>query len=339
MRIAFFLFALGLPIFCLAQTTHPATLPTVDLQVEAERYQPREGPVIIDVTIKNIGSAVIEWWCVGLTLDPPSQSFIAQFRYELEEVWKPAVITNGQDGWGTPSQEKLRPFESRTIHLAVPIEPGHDCVTIKLAAREWVSLSDPEGVFVELKDDESVRDQRRARILASALSEHATFEWHLAQDYGDPVVNESLAKMATINNPQIAGKIADVLESSRTLNAIEAQPLAASAAYWMSLIENADALDAGTHLLRIALRAHNESALRSALQSLQNSKSDRLRSSILADFGLASGDLAWITKMRDGVFNLTRRADVGSELKKEAEWALGNLDAQIEALREKEEKH
>jgi hypothetical protein len=191
------------------KAAEPAPRGKVALSLKADDKQPRGGPVVVEVTMTNLGSEDIHWWCGGPDRFPQASQFKIEVAYLYDETRFPESASNGQYSEGSGIYRHLSPGESMTVPLAIVIHepdntklcPGQKAydgvVRIRVSAIDWETDA-PGETLVHLSGDKEVVDQRRTNVLKAIANDGPPFWLHFAQTYADDVVLDTMLKLAAI---------------------------------------------------------------------------------------------------------------------------------------------
>src|SRR5450432_698841 len=172
--------------------------------------QPAGCPLVVELTMKNIGRTSIEWWSAGPGEYPGAEHFKVQIREGAEDQWREVIATNGQYTSGTfGGTRELKPGYSITVPLAVPLEKTGG-VSFTIEPREWKAVKPAEG-WMRPFEDGSDADLRRAQEIGAVITDSSPFWQHLAEQYPDPIVLDAMLKLVTVDNQQIAAEASRVL--------------------------------------------------------------------------------------------------------------------------------
>src|SRR5215475_1341359 len=162
----------------------------VEITASADREQPSGWPIVVELTLTNVGKEPIRWWCGGPDLYPGAEHFIVQVRQGVGDDWRDVKPTNGQYVEGSGIDRQLKPGESITVPLALPVEKKNES-SFRILPHEWRADKFAE-VSILFSDDPGYADRRRARVIEGALGQGDPFWRHIAQRYADAAVIEAM---------------------------------------------------------------------------------------------------------------------------------------------------
>lgn len=184
--------------------------PKVALTIKADNPQPVGEPVVVEMTLTNLGSEDIHWWCGGPSRYPKASDFSVEASF-LGSKWplKSAAFSNGQYEQGSGIYIHLVPGESIQVPLAVVVSvpenaklaPGQkffDHIHLHVSTVAW-ETDQPTDFIVNFNDRKETADQRRTQLIQAITSSGPPFWLHMAQKHADPVVIEALLKLFAID--------------------------------------------------------------------------------------------------------------------------------------------
>ncbi len=277
----------------------------VSLSIKANRLQPMGMPVVIEVTLKNVGVDTVTWWCGGPDRYPGERYFRVETRLGTDSSWRSASSTNGQYTSGSGIHHSLKPGETIIVPLAVPVSTPRtksaskldevvDSVHIRVEPIDWRS-SEVAEVYAQISLSRQILDERRY-LMISSISEHGTPFWkHVAEDYADDVVLDAMIKAASVDCLPLVQKAASVLAHQKTLIEQGGNNLALAVRHWYT------AGNLCEDLVVAALKTHSPTARYETLEILKVTRDERVVRTLTEALMISPGDRAWMLQARDAV--------------------------------------
>jgi hypothetical protein len=333
-------------IFIIAVSTLGAeeskTEDRVSLSIKADREQPVGWPIIVELTVTNIGKEPIIWWCGGPDLYPGIRYFVVEVRYEAKAGWHQVFsASNGQYRIGSGLNRGLGPGKSIVVPIAVPIElPGSvdscakrdnfvGCVSVRVSPRSWHAET-AAMVNVEVVDKRTCLDRRRTMAINAVLNCCTGIWKHVAQRYPDSVVLDAMLKLIAVDCVPIASAAASILARQPRLPEEAGSELAlmvrrwvkqsSGPKWWCGLVED---------LVAAALKTQSESTQKTVLELLQQMQYVPIRGMIIRVMSRSPGDLKWLKRARAAILNLQRASPKNKELAEHVKPAVRWLDQRL----------
>ena len=299
----------------------------VTLTVDAERNQPAGWPVVVEVTLTNIGKEPIFWGCGGPDLYPGAERFLVQLRYGGEDQWRTVAATNGQYRQGSSINQWLEKEQSIIVPLAIPIE-REGSVFLRIQPREWQAAATTEA-SVRVRRESRYLDRRRARAIRGALQEREWFWQHMAATYADEVVIDAMLKMVTVDNPSVAAGAAQVLARQPSLPETAGESLAQAVDRWHTRPPRTERGGPRWYVVTAALKTESEAARRAVIDLIQSETDARERGMLIHSLRASPGDADWLRRARAALLDLRRERPDDTELAQQVDAAVEMLDARI----------
>jgi len=313
----------------------------ISLSIAADRIQPAGWPIIVELTVTNIGEEQISWWCGGPDKYPGAEHFIVEVRYGGEATWHEVSASNGQYRQGSGFSLRLAPGESIVVPLAAPIElPNPDSwlaerggpmggVTIRVSPRHW-RADVPVERYVKIYNRQEYLDLRRVRVI-NAVLKGAPFFWrHVGERYPDPVVMDAMLKLVTVDCVPIARGAARVLARQPTLPEKAAGDLALMVRRWVPRSPSPGWGGLRESMVAVALKTQSEPPRETVLELVRKSTDARTRWMLINALRLSPGDSKWLTRARAAILALQRASPDDQELAEQTKRATRWLDSRLE---------
>lgn len=329
-------FLTAVAVHCLVSTLvfggpPPTTAPTVQIELAPDHkiIQPTGMPVIVYVTLTNIGSEPFTWQCIHPDLYPGGHEFIVERYMHGDDRWAELPAINGQHHLGMRSfQCKLDPGEDIVVPLAIAVPPMNDMDDMLLRIRLRQALPEAAAkVSLNFDGRRPWIDPRRAQIIAAVLAESPDPFWQrVAEEFPDPVVNETMLRMILIDNVPIASRAARVLARQDALPESAGEALAEAVQRWLPA-----EFDDRRHSLRIhcteaALKTRSEPARTAVLRTLRELDDPDVQAAVIEALRHSPGDVAWLERVKNAVIAVEASEDKLRKVKtRTMEW----LDVRI----------
>jgi hypothetical protein len=312
---------------------------TVSLSLAVDGGQPAGWPIVVEVTVTNVGKEGISWWCGGPDKYPPARHFAVSVRYGAETNWHEVTASNGQYVEGSGFDRSLTPGESIQVPLAVPIDlpdSGDSLakqdgrmggVTIRLSPRTWGGPA--SETYVTVYDRQEHLDRRRARVISATVNSGDPFWRHLGERYPDAVVLDAMLKLVTVDCVPIAAGAARLLTRQPQLPEELGDEFALLVKRWVPRSPRPKWGGLRENIVAAALKTQSEPARNAVLGLLQDSPSDRTRWLLINALRLSPGDQHWLTVARDAIVDLGRASPDDEKLTQEVNRAAKWLDSRL----------
>lgn len=306
----------------------------VAISIKVDRFQPADNPVIIEMTLKNVGDENISWWCGGPDRYPGDRYFRVETRLGLDVSWRSTPCSNGQYSMGSGFHLPLKPGESIVVPLAVAIEiptpktkPRQlsdivETVFVRVRPVEWM-MEKVEEANVEISIGRQVLDERRFHMISS-VSEHGSSFWrHVAGKYADEVVIDAMVKLAETDCRPLASTAAAVLASQPTLPENAGINLASAIKRW-----GADG-KVSQELCVAALKSHSPYAREQVLNLLKNLRDEQAVNALTEALMTSPGDISWLKTAHDAIESLHQEPALSERNKRQTQRVVEWLNSRI----------
>ena len=194
----------GLPFVILllaAGTGVRAALPTtVVTNVVAEETKSSGAPVLVRITVTNVGQAPFTYWCGGPATYPGAHHFVAHVTDEPGRT-REAHLSNGQYQMGSGTERQVLPGQSVTLPAA--LEP--------LSAGTYtIQVGNCKLVRVIINDDEQLAVKREQNVLKRAR-QGEPFAQHVAARFPADSVTRALLQDLASKEEQVSLRAATTL--------------------------------------------------------------------------------------------------------------------------------
>lgn len=310
-----------------ARAADPLKQGYVTLAIKEDREQPIGWPVVVEVTLTNVGKEPIGWWCGGPDVYPPAEHFAVQVRYGAEDDWHDVASSNGQYVRGSGFTRQLKPGESIVVPMAIPVDKN-DGISFRLLTRDWHMDKSAEG-YVQVRDDPAWLDHRRARVIACALARTPSFWQHLAEKYADAVVIDAMLKSITVDNAPIVAGAARVLARQNTLPLSAGEDFAVLVQRWLPRSPIPEWGGLREDVVEAALKTRSETARKAVLDALKTAPDATSRWIAINALRLSPGKDSWLRQMRAAIIALQQASPTDAELARQTKLATEWLDSRI----------
>jgi hypothetical protein len=311
----------------------PSPKGKVAITMKADRIQPAENPVIIEMTVENVGDENVSWWCGGPDSYPGDKYFRAETRLGLDRSWRSTPCSNGQYNLGSGTIVHLKPGESIVVPLVVAVDipapkrmpllnDDVGAVLVRVRPVEWM-MEKVEEAYVEISAGRQVLDERRFHLISS-VSEHGSSFWrHVATKHADDVVIDAMVKLAGNECRPLASNAARVLAGQQTLQEAVGTDLAWAVRRW-----GADG-KVSQDLCIAALKSHSREAREQVLDLLKKIREEQALSGLTEALMTSPGDISWLKRARDAVEFLQQEPGLSETNKRQAKRVVDWLDSRI----------
>jgi hypothetical protein len=310
---------------------HAADAPAqgeVAITASADREQPGNWPVVVELTVTNVGKEPISWWCAGPGPYPGDQHFIVQVRQRAEDDWRDVKPTNGQYTEGSGTYCDLKPGESITVPLALPAEKKSES-SFRILPREWRADEFAE-VSVRRSDDPVYADRWRARAIEAVLGQPDPFWRHIAERYADAGVIEAMLSSVMEDDALIVAKAARVLAWQGKLPEDAGGDFAVLVRRWFPQSPLPEWGGLREDIVAAALKTQSEEARTAVLAAMRAAPDARSRWIAINALRLSPGDVEWLRRARAAIIRLQRASPRDIELARQSKEAVVWLDSRLE---------
>jgi hypothetical protein len=324
----------------LLQAVEPTGKGEVTLAVRADRHQPSGWPIVVDVTVTNTGKDPISWWCGGPDTYPGAEHFTVEVRYGPDTVWHKASASNGQYVLGSGIDRRLAPGAFVVVPLAIPIDlpdSGNDLekqdgnmggVTLRVSTREWLAAN-PVETYVTVWSSRQYVDERRQRVIQAVFSGKQPFWKHLAERYPDPVVLDTMLKLATVDCQPLAGGAASILARQPVLPESDGDALGSAARRWVPLSPRPEWGGLREDIVSAALKTKAEVARQTVLDLLRASTDAQTKWLLINALRLSPGDKKWLSRARADILASQEASPGDQELARQVKLATQWLESRL----------
>ena len=315
----------------IASTAHASDAPAqgeVAITASADREQPSGWPVIVELTLTNVGNEPIKWWCGGPDVYPGAEHFRVQVRQGVGDDWRDVKPTNGQYIEGSGTYRHLKPGESITVPLALPVEKKSES-SFRILPREWSADKFAE-VSVLLSDDPVYADRRRARMIEAVLGQTDPFWRHIAERYADAAVIEAMLSSVMEDDAPIVAKAASVLARQGKLPEGAGGDFAALVRRWLPQSPRPEWGGLREDIVAAALKTQSEEARTAVLDAMRAAPDANSRWIAINALRLSPGDDEWLRRARAAIIRLQRASPRDAELERQSKLAVQWLDSRLE---------
>lgn len=300
----------------------------VTITVSADREQPSGWPIVVELTLTNVGNEPISWWCAGPGTYPGAEHFIVQVRHGVEDDWRDMRPTNGQYIEGSGNDRQLKPEESITVPLALQVENKSES-SFRILPRDWRADKFAE-VSVLLSDDPVYADRRRARVIEAVLGQTDPFWRHIAERYADAVVIEAMLRSVMEDDALIVAKAAYVLARQGKLPEDAGDDFAALVRRWFPQSPPPEWGGLREDIVAAALKTRSEEARNAVLAAMRSAPDARSRRIVMGALCVSPGDSKWLRRVRAAIVSLHKASPRDVELARQAKEAVVWLDSRLE---------
>jgi len=305
----------------------PVAQGDVTLTVKEDVEQPTGWPVVVELTLTNVGKEPIGWWCGGPDVYPPAQHFAVQVRYGADDDWHDVTPSNGQYVLGSGFTRQLKPGESIVVPMAVPVKKK-DGMSLRFLTRDW-HAREPALVYVQVRDDPEWADHRRARVIAAALAQSPPFWQHLAEKYSDAVVIDAMLKSVTVDNAPIVAGAARVLARQDTLPQSAGEEFAVLVRRWLPRSPRPEWGGLRENVVAAALKTRSETARKAVLAALKTAPDAVSRWIVIDALRLSPGDHGWLRRAQLAIMAVQQASPTDVELARQVKLAAEWLDSRM----------
>ncbi len=301
----------------------------VALTVKADAKQPAGGPVVVEVTMTNIGPGAISWWCGGPDKYPGAEHLAVKVRYGEEAPWHKTGATNGQYTMGSGRSGTLQPGAAIVVPLAIPVDGAkRGTVRFSIEAGPW-QAAEPAHGRVELVTDREIAERRQAREIAAVRAHGPPFWLHLAERYTDKAVLDATLRLVAADDGLTVSGAAAVLARQRALPAGAGEVLARAVGRWLPRRAKPQWGGLQEYLVEAALNTQSEVARAAVLQRMAETTDARTCALIVDRLSLSPGDKAWLRRAKAAIIALPPAATAHPEVAHQKDAALKFLDLRI----------
>lgn len=319
--------------------TEQPTKGKVALHLAVDGGQPAGWPIVVDVTVTNIGKGDISWWCGGPDKYPPAHHFAVEVRYNAETNWHEVTASNGQYVEGSGFNRILAPGKSIQVPLAVPLDlpdSGDSLgkkdgrmggVTMRVSPRTWGGAA--SETYVTVYDRQEHLDRRRARVITATIDSGAPFWRHVGESYPDAVVLDAMLKLVAVDCVPIAGGAARLLARQPHLPEESGSEFALLVKRWVPRSPSPQWGGLRGDIVASALKTQSESARKAVLDLLKHSGDEHSRWLLINALRLSPGDHIWLAHAREAILDLGKASPDDEKLTQEVNRATKWLDSRL----------
>ncbi|MBX9626156.1 MAG: hypothetical protein K2X82_20325 [Gemmataceae bacterium] len=297
----------------------------VSLTVTGETVRPAGWPVLVEVTVKNVGKTPVWWWCGGPDRYPGAEHFAVRVRTNGGPEWQDGTATNGQYTAGSGAMLSLKPGESVVVPLAVPVKEGGGRVEVRIAPARW--RAEPAEWEVGLDRKGLITDRLRHKVITAVMTGPSPFLRHVAEKYGDPVVLDALVKLVTVDNLPIVRGAAAILARRPPTGPGAGEALAEAVRRWLPRDLRLEEAVFHHHVVWAALSTRTEPARVAVLDMLKVGGPGR--EVVLYALRESPGDVAWLRRARDAAAAAAEASPDDAELRGQVRSTTDRLDIRI----------
>jgi len=317
----------------------------VKLTISADREQPAGWPVVLSVTVENVGKEEISWWCGGPETYPGAEHFVVQVRDSLDSILHEVAATNGQYTQGSGWSRKLAPGRSIVVPLAVPVRkfagppplgPRTLGVIMSVQPRDW-HAAEPAQYHVTVTEYAGLAEKTRVSHIQSLLSRNA-FWTHVAERYPDPVITDAMLKLVTLDCAPVVSVSARVLARQAMLPREAGEDLGMAVNRWLPRKAVPDWGGLQDDVVRAALATRSVAARQAVLDLLQKTADLRTRTLLIGALAASPGDREWLELVRSSFVRLQQQFLGDAELVSRAQWGMKWIASRLKAERAPTEK-
>jgi hypothetical protein len=306
----------------------PQTQGEVAITVSADSEQPSGWPIVVELTLTNVGEEPIRWWCGGPDVYPGAEHFRVRVHQGLEDDWREVKPTNGQYVEGSGTHRQLKSGESITVPLALPVEKKVGA-SFRILPREWRADKVAE-VTVLISDDPVYADRRRDRMIESALGQTDSFWRHIAERYADAVVIEAMLRSVMEDDALVVAGAARVLAKQDTLPESAGGDFAALVRRWLARSPRPEWGGLREDIVRAALKTRSEKARTAVLDAMRAAPDATSRWIVLDALRVSPGYREWLRRARAAIIDLQKASPRDIELARQSKEAVDWLDSRLE---------
>ena len=311
----------------------------VTLSLDAGGAQPAGWPIVVEVTVTNVGKEDVSWWCGGPDKYPPAQHFKVEVRYGAGTNWQEVTPSNGQYVMGSGFDRSLPPGGSILVPLAIPIslpDSGDTLakqdgrmggVTIRMSARSW--MSDAVETYFTVYDRQEHLDRRRARVISATVDGGAPFWRHVGERYPDAVVLDAMLKLVTVECVPIAAGAARLLARQPQLPKESGGEFALLVKRWVPRSPRPQWGGLRENVVAAALKTQSRPARGAVLDLLKDEADERTRWLLINALRLSPGDHNWLAHAREEILDLGKASPDDKKLTQEVSRAVEWLDSRL----------
>jgi hypothetical protein len=300
----------------------------VAITASADREQPSGWPVVVELTLTNVGNEPISWWCGGPDVYPGAEHFRVQVRQGVKDDWRDVKPTNGQYVEGSGLDRQLKPGESITVPLALPVDKKGES-NFRILPREWRADNFAE-VSVLLSDDTLYADHRRARVIEAVSGQPDPFWRHIAERYADAGVIEAMLSSVMEDDAIIVARAASVLARQGKLPEGAGADFAALVRRWLPQSPRPEWGGLREDIVAAALKTQSEEARTAVLDAMRAAPDATSRWIAINALRLSPGDGEWFRRARAAIIRLQRASPSDIELARQSNLAVEWLDGRLE---------
>lgn len=307
--------------------------------------QPAGCPIVVEVTVTNVGKENVSWWCGGPDKYPPAQHFVAEVRYGADTNWHKVTPSNGQYVLGSGFDRSLAPGASIKVPLAVPIDlpdSGDTLakqdgqmggVTIRVSTSSW--MSDAVETYFRIYDRQEYLDQRRVRVISAIVDGGAPFWRHVGERYPDTVVLDAMLKLVTVDCVPIVAGSARLLARQPQIPKESGNEFALLVKRWVPRSPRPKWGGLRDNIVTAALKTQSKPARKAVLDLLRDTPSERTRWLLINALRLSPGNHDWLAHAREAILDLGKASPDNEKLAQEVRRAVKWLDSRLKNEKQK----
>lgn len=314
--------------------------PKVALTLKADNPQPAGEPVVMEITLTNLGSKDIRWWCGGPSKYPKASDFTVEASF-LGTRWplNSEAFSNGQYEQGSGIFVHLTPGESIQVPLAVVVSvpenvklpPGQkyfDHIHLYVSAVAWETDQSTDYI-VNFNDRKETADQRRTQLIQSITSSGPPFWLHMAEKHADTFVIEALLKLLAIDVEPISTNARSALTWQPRLPESAGKDLAALVRKTCTPGKSCARDSPAADLIRAALKTQSEAARDAVFEYLKTADDPETCKTLYDRLRESPGDAAWFQRAQQAILEHDKTYPINAATSREAKQAVESLEYQI----------
>lgn len=312
---------------------------TVSLSLSADRTQPAGWPIIVEVTITNVGQEDVTWWNGGPDEYPSAEHFAVKVRYGADTNWNEVTPSNGQYVQGSGGDRGLPPGESIRVPLAIPInlpDSGNTLaqqdgrmggVSVRVSTTSW--QAETVETYCTISNRQEHLDRRRVSVISATFDGGSPFWRHVGEQYPDTVVLDTMLKLVTVECVPIALGAARLLARQPQLPKESGDEFALLVKRWVPRNPLPQWGGLRENIAEAALKSQSEAARGAVLDMLKDETDARTRWILINALRLSPGDSNWLVRARDAIKDLGKASPGEEELTRQVNSATKWLDSRL----------
>jgi HEAT repeats len=174
--------------------------------IQAERTQPAGAPVLLTITLTNVGNSSRIYWCGGPASYPDASWYMARVMDEHGKS-RELPLSNGQFHEGSGGIREVKPGEQVVFPAAFDPLP---------AGSYTIQIGKGKSTFVTVKDDPE-RLRRRNHDILARIRKGEAFAQHLPATYPNKFLSDALLEDLRSEDDNVALQSASALFGYREL--------------------------------------------------------------------------------------------------------------------------